>query len=162
MARRAVRQTDFKLMMPRREAIAAERKQAAAEVRKVYADLASRQVTRNCTLRTECCRFQLTGKTPYLTKGEALVAAQALKATGRRSLPVSDDGACSLLDPGTAKCLIYDSRPFGCRTHFCPAAGGPFPRRDVAGFIHTLEDTARSLGGPDARPLSLAIQEFLE
>ena len=107
--------------MPRRETIAAERKQAAAEVRKVYAGLASRPVTRHCTLRGECCRFLLTGKTPYLTAGEALVAAQALKATGRRSLPVSKDGACPLLDSANAKCLIYDSRPFGCRTHFCPA-----------------------------------------
>ena len=147
--------------MPRREAIAAERKQAADEVRKVYAGLASHPVTRHCTLRTECCRFQLSGKTPYLTKGEALVAAQALKASGRRSLPVRDDGACPLLDSGTAKCLIYDSRPFGCRTHFCPPAGGPFPRRDVAGFIHTLEEIARRLGSPEVRPPGPAIQEFL-
>ena len=161
-ARRSRPSNGFELMRPRREVIAAERKLAAAEVRKVYAELASRPASRHCTLLAECCQFQITGKTPYLTKGEALVAAQALKATGRRSLPVREDGACPLLDSGTAKCLIYDSRPFGCRTHFCPAAGGPFPRRDVAGFIHTLEETARCLGGPDARPITLAIQEFLE
>jgi hypothetical protein len=138
-----------------------ERKQAAAEVRAIYAGLAAVPVTRRCALRTECCRFQLTGKTPYLTRGEALVAAQALKATGRRSLPVREDGACPLLDPVSANCLIYDSRPFGCRTHFCQPAGGPYPRRDVAGLIHKLEKTAQSLGGADARPLAPAIQEFL-
>jgi len=148
-------------MPPRQERIAGERKQAAAEVRKIYAELAARPVARHCTLRTECCQFLLTGKTPFLTTGEALVAAQALKATGRRALPVREDGACPLLDPATAKCLIYDSRPFGCRTHFCPAAGGPYPRRDVAGLIHKLEETARRLGGSDARPLAAAVREFL-
>ncbi|MEI8310674.1 MAG: YkgJ family cysteine cluster protein [Verrucomicrobiota bacterium] len=148
-------------MRSRRDAIAGERKQATAEVRKIYAELASRPVERNCTLRTECCQFLLTGKTPYLTTGEALVAAQALKATGRRSLPERPDGACPLLDPATAKCLIYDSRPFGCRTHFCAPAGGPFRRRDVAGLIHKLEITAHTLGGSEARPLAPAIQEFL-
>ena len=148
-------------MRPRRDAIAGERKQAAAEVRNVYAELASRPVARHCTLRTECCQFLLTGKTPYLTTGEALVAAQALKATGRRSLPARDDGACPLLDPATANCLIYDSRPFGCRTHFCQAAGGPYPRRDVAGLIHRLEEIARRLGGSEARPLAAAVREFL-
>ena len=147
--------------MSRRAAIADERKQAAADVRKVYAELASRPITRSCTLRTECCQFLLTGKTPYLTAGEALLAAQAFKATGRRALPVREDGACPLLDPRTAKCLIYDSRPFGCRTHFCQAAGGPYPRRDVADLIHELEDIAQSLGSAEARPLAAAVQAFL-
>jgi hypothetical protein len=149
------------VMSARRQKIAGERKQAAAEVRAIYGELAAVPIARRCALRTECCRFQLTGKTPYLTRGEALVAAQAFKATGRRSLPVREDGACPLLDSGTSKCLIYDSRPFGCRTHFCQAAGGPYPRRDVAGLIHKLEKTSQILGGSDARPLAPAIQEFL-
>jgi hypothetical protein len=148
-------------MSPRREWIAGERKQAGADVRAVYAELASRPLTRACALRTECCQFLLTGKTPYLTVGEALVAANAFKATGRRALPVREDGACPLLDPRTAKCLIYDSRPFGCRTHFCAAAGGPYPRRDVADLIHKLEAIAHRLGGSEARPLAAAVQEML-
>ncbi|MFA7345091.1 MAG: YkgJ family cysteine cluster protein [Terrimicrobiaceae bacterium] len=148
-------------MIPRHEKTAGERKQAAADVRKIYAELASRPVERDCALRAGCCQFLLTGKTPHLTKGEALVAAQALKATGRRALPTRRDGACPLLDPATAKCLIYDSRPFGCRTHFCAAAGGPYPRRDVADLIHKLEDIARRLGGSEARPLAPAIEGLL-
>ena len=148
-------------MTPRRERIAGECKLAAADVRKIYAELAARPLARGCTLRTECCQFLLTGKTPYLTTGEALVAAQALKATGRRSFPAREDGACPLLDPATARCLIYDSRPFGCRTHFCQPAGGPYPRRDVAGLIYELEEIARRLGGSEARPLAAAVREFL-
>lgn len=148
--------------MPRRETIAGERQQTAAEVRKIYEELSLRPVMRNCTLRTECCQFLLTGKTPYLTKGEALVAAQALKSTGRRALPARKDGACPLLDPSTGRCLIYFSRPFGCRTHFCAAAGGPYSRRDVADLIHKLEESSLRLGGSEARPLAPAVQEFLD
>ena len=50
---------------------------AIAEVRQIYAELAQRPIERNCMRQTECCHFKLTGRTPYLTKGEALVAAQA-------------------------------------------------------------------------------------
>jgi hypothetical protein len=53
---------------------------ALAEVRAVYRDLAARPIERNCELRTQCCHFKLTGTTPYLTRGEALLAAHALKA----------------------------------------------------------------------------------
>lgn len=148
--------------MPPREDRFGERKQAAAEVRNIYARLATRPVTRNCTFLTGCCQFRISGKVPYLTKGEAIVAAQAFKATGRKSLPTREDGACPLLDPATAKCLIYDSRPFGCRTHFCAAAGGPYSRREVADLIHELEEIDRRLGCSEARPLAPAIQESLE
>ncbi|MGZ5022302.1 MAG: hypothetical protein ACXWFY_07765, partial [Chthoniobacterales bacterium] len=60
---------------------------ALAAVRQVYADLAQRPIERNCVRRKECCHFKLTGRTPYLTRGEALVAARAFKATGRKTLP---------------------------------------------------------------------------
>ena len=74
----------------------AERNAALAEVRAVYSDLAARPIDRRCTLRTECCHFKLTGLTPFLTKGEALLAAKALRASGRRKLPDRKDGACPL------------------------------------------------------------------
>ena len=91
----------------------------------VYADLSLRPIERNCVRLKECCHFKLTGRTPYLTKGEALLAAKALRATGRTRLPENTTGACPLLDSSSGNCLIYESRPFGCRTHFCAAAGGP-------------------------------------
>jgi len=109
--------------MPAPDPLARLKIEAAAEVQQIYADLAARPLERNCTLRTECCQFHLTGKIPQLTRGEALVAAKALRATGRKTLPDSTDGTCPLLDPKTSRCLIYKSRPFGCRTHFCAAAG---------------------------------------
>ena len=85
---------------------------ALNEVREVYADLSLRPIERNCVRVKECCHFKLTGRTPYLTKGEALLAAKALRATGRTQLPENATGACPLLDSTSGNCLIYESRPF--------------------------------------------------
>lgn len=132
---------------------------ALHEVRQVYAELAARPIDRNCVRLKECCHFKLTGRTPYLTKGEALVAAQALRATGRTRLPRNENGACPLLEAGTGNCLIYDSRPFGCRTHFCAAAGGPYSRREVIDLIRRLEAVDAALGGSGPRLLENAIAD---
>lgn len=134
---------------------------AVAEVRQVYADLAARPIERNCTRLKECCHFKLTGRTPYLTKGEALVAAKALKATGRKTLPEAADGMCPVLDQRNGNCLIYQDRPFGCRTHFCAAAGGSYARREVADLIHRLETIDAELGGDGASALPHALRAAL-
>jgi Fe-S-cluster containining protein len=131
-------------------------------VRRVYADLAARPIDRNCVRLKECCHFKLTGRTPYLTKGEALAAAKALRATGRTQLPKSPSGACPLLDGATGNCLIYETRPFGCRTHFCAAAGGPYSRREVLDLIRRLESVDAALGGSGPRLLQNAIAEALD
>ncbi len=131
-------------------------------VRAVYQELASRPLERRCELRTTCCHFRLTGKLPHLTRGEALLAARALRATGRPSLPQHPDGACPLLHPSTARCLIYEDRPFACRTHFCPAAGGPWPRAAVIDLIHRLENLDTQLGGDGPRTLPGALQTALQ
>jgi Fe-S-cluster containining protein len=134
---------------------------ALHKVRQVYADLAARRVDRNCVRLKECCHFKLTGRTPYLTKGEALVAAKALRATGRKTLPTNPTGACPLLDDATGDCLIYEARPFGCRTHFCAAAGGPYSRREVVDLIRRLEAIDESLGGTGSRILENAVADAL-
>lgn len=143
---------------------------ALAEVRAIYAELAARPVERQCLGRAECCHFKLTGLTPYLTRGEALLAAKALRATGRTRLPEAgqlspqpspDDGRCPLLHPATQRCLIYEARPFGCRTHFCAAAGGPYARRDVLELIRRLEKVDASLGGDGPRRLPAAMDAAL-
>lgn len=132
-----------------------------AEVRSVYRDLAARPIERDCQLRTECCHFKLTGKTPYLTRGEAMLAARALKATGRKTLPSRKDGACPLLDAANSRCLVYNDRPFGCRTHFCAAAGGPYARREVVDLIRRLEAVDEQMGGDGPRALPAAISSVL-
>jgi len=131
------------------------RKALLAEVRAVYGALAERAPERDCIGRAECCHFKLTGRTPFLTRGEALVAAQAVRASGRKKLPASPDGACPLLENG--KCRIYEGRPFGCRTHFCKAAGGPYARSEVRELIQRLEDIDRELGGSGGVNLPAAL-----
>ncbi len=133
----------------------------AAQVRQIYAELARRPVERQCLRRTECCRFKLTGLTPYLTKGEALLAAQAWRATGRKKLPLPADGACPMLEPTSGRCLIYADRPFGCRTHFCAPAGGPMARREVLDLIRRLETLDAALGGDGPHKLAGAIAAAL-
>ena len=134
---------------------------ALAEVREVYRELAARTIVRSCDFRTECCQFRLTGKTPYLTKGEALVAARGVRAAGRRQLPERADGACPLLHLRTGRCMIYSERPFGCRTHFCPSAGGPYARGEVIDLIRRLEKVDAVLGGTGPRMLPGAVADAL-
>ena len=131
------------------------------EVRAVYQDLARRPVPRHCLARTECCQFNLTGLTPHLTKGEALLAAKAFRATGRRELPEAEEGVCPLLKRSTGRCLIYADRPFGCRTHFCDAAGGPYGRKEVLDLIRRLEDLDERLQGDGPRKLFPAVAAAL-
>ena len=145
--------------MPRERASAEQ--ESLEAVRAVYHELADRPIERNCELRTQCCHFKLTGKTPYLTRGEALVAARALRATGRKTLPSRNDGACPLLHAQTSRCMIYEDRPFGCRTHFCAAAGGPYARRQVIDLIRRLEEIDERLGGDGPRALPAAISSVL-
>ena len=143
--------------MPAPDPLSAAKFNATREVRKIYADLAARPLERSCALRTDCCHFKLTGKTPHLTYAEALVAANALRATGRTTLSAHTAGSCPLLDPKTSRCLIYQSRPLGCRTHFCAAAGGPYPRTHVLDLIRRLEEIDQDLGGDGSHPIEKAV-----
>jgi Fe-S-cluster containining protein len=138
-----------------------ELQHALGEVRAVYAELAKRPLERSCQSLTGCCQFQLTGLTPHLTKGEALVAAKGFRATGRKELPDSADGACPLLKRETGRCLIYADRPFGCRTHFCADAGGPYARKEVLDLIRRLEAVDQRLGGDGPRKIQAAITTAL-
>lgn len=130
------------------------------EVREVYRDLSALPIERSCMLRTECCRFKLTGLTPYLTRGEALVAALALRGTGSTTVVTREDGACPMLDDED-RCRIYEARPLGCRTHFCSAAGGPYPRRQVVDLIRRLEAVDQQLGGDGPQALPVALQSAM-
>jgi Fe-S-cluster containining protein len=132
------------------------RREALEEVRAVYRELETRPIERACTRQTECCHFKLTGRTPQLTKGEAILAAKALRASGRKAMPERDDGACPMLRENGA-CMIYEDRPFGCRTHFCAAAGGPYARTEVLDLIRRLEAVDAKLSGDGPRALQVAV-----
>ena len=134
---------------------------AIAEVKAIYRELDQRPVERSCINRADCCHFQRTGRTPYLTRGEAIVAARAWRAAGRTALPAQGpDGACPFL--ANNRCLIHQDRPFGCRTHFCAAAGGPLARAEVRDLIQRLETIDTSLGGDGAINLPQAVRMALE
>ena len=135
--------------------------EAACQVRGIYAEWRQYPLDRACTGIADCCRFRLTGRTPYLTRGEALVAARAWRAAGRKEVIVPVDGSCPFLHPQTGKCRIYDGRPFGCRTYFCAAAGGPANRNEVRGLIQRLERIDHRLGGAGAINLPTAVKEAM-
>ena len=84
-----------------------------------------------------------------MTLGEAYVALQSWKSSGRKAvaLDLSSGPICPFLNGETGLCRIYDGRPFACRTHFCGPAGGPYPRKQVADLISTLEGIDKELGG---------------
>ena len=135
--------------------------EAACQVRGIYAEWRQYPLDRACAGIADCCRFRLTGRTPYLTRGEALVAARAWRAAGRKEVIVPVDGSCPFLHPQTGKCRIYDGRPFGCRTYFCAAAGGPANRNEVRGLIQRLEQIDHRLGGAGAINLPTAVKEAM-
>ena len=134
-------------------------RQAAEEVRAIYREWEQRPLERSCTGRGDCCRFRQTGRTPFLTKGEALVAAMAWRAAGRTEVQVTADGACPFLKAN--RCQIYEGRPFGCRTHFCEAAGGPASRKEVRDLIQRLEEIDARLGGSGGVNLPAAVEGMM-
>ena len=131
------------------------------EVKAVYAELEKRPLQRDCQMRVQCCHFRLTGKTPFLTLGEAIYAAQGVRASGRKVMKSHPEGACPLLGKD-GRCTIYAHRPFGCRTHFCQPAGGMYPRKHIADLIHRLEALDEKLGGDGSRELEPAVADALE
>lgn len=133
--------------------------EAAVEMRAIYDEWTARPLERNCIGRADCCRFRLTGKMPYLTRGEAFVAAKAWRAAGRKELVESADGSCPFLTG--SRCGIYEGRPFGCRTHFCDAAGGPAVRKEVRDLIRRLEEIDARLGGCGGVNFLAAVKEAM-
>lgn len=132
-----------------------------AELKAVYREVEERPLPRQCGLRTGCCHFRQTGRMPVVTRIEALFAAQGVRASGRKKLTAHPDGACPLLGKD-GRCAIYAHRPFGCRTHFCAAAGGPYPRRHVVDLIHRMEALDEKLGWHDgSRPFEAALEDAL-
>ncbi|MBX3210023.1 MAG: hypothetical protein KF764_33645 [Labilithrix sp.] len=135
-----------------------------AELRALYATVDRALEGWGCDASTDCCRFGVTGREPYPTAIEVAELHRAVRARGglpkRRSLPLAaapsrrgadDERRCALLgDDG--RCLVYASRPFGCRTFFCERARGPVGERaDSALPRATIAEVARAIAALSAR-----------
>lgn len=152
---------------------------ALAELRGIYAQVDAALHGFGCDASTDCCRFGVTGREPYPTAVEVAELERAVRARGglpkRRTLPVARERRCGLLSDA-GRCLVYASRPFGCRTFFCDRARGPVgetadevPRatinalaRDVASLSDRAHAAGAFAGGPTReagpRPLSRVLE----
>ena len=141
-----------------------------AELRALYRDVGALYEGWSCPSSTECCRFGVTGRQPYVTSIELAAIRRAIARRGaplapaKRALPITEDGEreriCPLLDR-RGRCAIYEDRPLGCRTFYCDrAAQGPRgTRAELQEIVRKLRDLAarHALGGEHARPLTHAL-----
>jgi uncharacterized protein len=160
-----------------------------AELQSVYLAAEEAFAGWSCPASTECCRFGITGREPYVTSIELAAIRRAVAAHGgpraiqglgktgsrpapdqatavpnaRRSLPTAQaERPCPMLtDAG--RCAIYAARPLGCRTFFCDqaSAGAPVRHRDVGALVRRVQEIAarHEPGGDQGRPLTRALAE---
>ena len=157
-------------------------RQLLQELDALYRELDARLAGDSCLATTECCRFGITGREPYVTSIEVKLVERAIaqrggaKALGRppaplagqtsadrkdkRRLALVDEEPCPLLD-ARGRCSVYASRPFGCRTFFCERATrvSDFEQRDVNEFVRRIKDIAarHEVGGDQGKPLRRAL-----
>jgi hypothetical protein len=122
------------------------------ELRALYARVDALYAGWSCPSSTECCRFGITGRQPYLTAIEALAIRHALARRGgelapkRRALPIMFDAERERVCP------------LGCRTFYCARAErgiGP-EREQLRELTRALQRMAAAyrLGGDQPRPLT--------
>ena len=153
-----------------------------AELADVYRDADALFWGWSCPASTECCRFGITGREPYVTSIELAALRRALAARGgmrswkrapavgrdpegtstsRVPLPViTEERTCPMLDV-QGRCAAYEARPLGCRTFFCDRAeaGGKVKQRDVNTLVRRIQDIAarHEPSGDKGRPLTRAL-----
>lgn len=142
-----------------------------AELEAVYQETEDTFLGWTCPASTECCRFGITGREPYVTSIELAGIRRAIAARGgpralqalvraepprakepaalavappeRRALAPLAERRCPMLtDAG--RCAIYASRPLGCRTYFCDRASAAAPVRhhEVTRLVRKVQDIA--------------------
>lgn len=123
----------------------------------------------SCDNSTECCRFGITGREPYVTPLEVSYLREELRKRGtglpgraKRALPLHGKGTgeertCPLLST-EGRCAVYAARPFGCRTFFCERRQGPakLPRNEIRDLLGELSALSEEMtpADPKARPLT--------
>jgi hypothetical protein len=127
-----------------------------SELEAVYRDADRLFAGWSCPASTECCRFGVTGRQPYVTSIELAAVRKAVaarggprswrRATGRLALPMGprDERICPLLD-ASGRCAVYEARPLGCRTFYCDRAtpGARVERREVNALVRRIQDIAQ-------------------
>ncbi len=156
------------------------------ELATIYREVDEAFVGQTCPASTECCRFGVTGREPYVTTIEFALVSRAIAARGgaralgrtpppplsgnadaeggaargKRRLTTVDEGLCPLLDE-TGRCSVYASRPLGCRTYWCERAIGTtgVDQRAINGFVRRIKDLAarHAPAGDLGRPLTRAL-----
>lgn len=108
------------------------------ELAALYREADALHAGHSCPGTTECCRFHITGREPYVTTVEVALLRRAIAARGgdlsqkRRALPlIADEGTCPLLTV-ERKCAVYADRPLGCRTYWCDRASADHRVRQPA------------------------------
>ena len=133
-------------------------------LRSLYGEVEAELAGWSCEGSADCCRFDETGREPYLWPNEWALVREAIAARGvaRRSLAVS--GACPLLDRA-GRCTVYEARPFGCRTFLCDRAQGPTRRPPRAALVALGRQVAslseRTEGGSGPRALTRWLADWL-
>jgi uncharacterized protein len=147
-----------------------------AELERIYRDADQLFAGWSCPASTECCRFGMTGREPYVTSIEVAAVTRAIAArggarswkkaapgsiAGRVALPVvREERTCPLLD-GAGRCAVYAARPLGCRTFFCDRAesGGKVKQREVNALVRRIQEIAakHEVDGDKGRPLTRVI-----
>ncbi len=139
----------------------------------LYREVDARLAGHACPSSTECCRFGVTGREPYVTSVELAAVERAIaraggktpfeRGKGAKRLPlahVRDERTCPLLR-ADARCAIYADRPFGCRTFFCERASAdqPLSQQEINAFVRRVKEIAAAHrpGGDQGRPLTRAI-----
>ena len=144
-----------------------------AELEAVWQDADTLYAGHSCPRATECCRFAITGREPYVTTIEVLAIVRAVAARGgplrnrRRAAPLPPhpsrraERTCPLLDE-QGRCAVYGARPLGCRSFFCRRADRDRPIRqaEVRALVHRVQDiAARHVpDGDRGRPLTRALR----
>jgi hypothetical protein len=145
-----------------------------AELQALYRETDELYAGYGCAESTECCRFAITGREPYVTSIELYALERAVAARGgplkpvKRALPLApqkgalrdDERTCPLLN-ADARCAVYQARPFGCRTFWCDRADtdAPVSHKQMSALVTKLRALAsqHQTGGEQGRPITRAL-----
>ena len=143
-----------------------------AELEALYRDVDARHAAHSCPASTECCRFGVTGREPYVTSVELAYLTRAIARRGGRTPPpppplvrsglpmLRDERVCPLLDP-SGKCSAYDARPLGCRSFYCDRASwdARVTQREIGAWVRRVKEIAlaHEPRGDEGRPLTNAL-----